>query len=437
MSYRLVPVAVALALVFAACSTTDAETEMLRERVAELEAAQVSTTTAAETTVSTLTATTAPADSTTTSSASSPEPIEKNAETILEGLAAQGAPITGHVAYTAATDPNELLGRPGGYNSKANFADERVEARGTEPFEVTGGGSIEVYDTSSGATERARYIRDLLDSVGLLGNEYHIRRGTVLVRLSEGLVPEDVVEYEQWLDDALADLEAGIRPPPFEAVEAHAPVDDVEARSPDSSVFVAGTFDGVLSDGEATSVSVIEQGTEIGSSVPVIVRNMTSDSIIRVEVAGIARDIDGSLIASGSSQGLKPNLIAPGEIAFGYVYFGYESTLDSSSVIEYSVGYESSTGSAAQYENIRDLTPFEWTHSGRNIVVLLSNDSDEALSGPFSVYVACFAPDGTLTDVTQGFADNDSAGAGSAVSAQIRAADVCNSFLVAGSGFTG
>ncbi len=437
MSYRLVPVVVALTLVFAACSTTDTETEMLRERVAELEAAQASTTTAAETTVSTPAATTAPADSTTTSSTSSPEPIGKNAERIIEGLAAQGAPITGYVAYTAATDPNELLGRPGGYNSKANFADERVESRGTEPFEVTGGGSIEVYETSSGATGRARYIRDLLDSVGFLGNEYHIQRGGVLVRLSEGLVPEDVAEYEQWLDDALAELEAGIRPPAFETVETSAPVDDVEARSPDSSAFVAGTFDGVLSEGEAASVSVIEQGTEIGSSVPVIVRNMTSESIIRVEVAGIARDSDGTLIASGSSQGLKPNLIAPGEIAFGYVYFGYESTLDSSSVIEYSVAYESLTGNGAQYENIRDLTPIEWTRSGRNIVVLLSNDSNEALSGPFSVYVACFAPDGTLTDVAQDFGDNDTAGAGSTVSAQVRAADACDSFLVAGSGYTG
>ena len=68
------------------------------------------------------------------------------------------------------------------------------------------------------------------------------------------------------------------------------------------------------------------------------------------------------------------------------------------------------------------LTPVEWNRSGRNVVAILSNDSGEALSGPFSVYMACFSAAGDFTAVPQDFADNDCAGPGTSVSSQIRVA---------------
>jgi len=69
-----------------------------------------------------------------------------------------GQPIGKVVCYSETTDPNNLLGRPGGYIEKCDWTDTRYDQPSTgEPSDVVGG-SIEVFDTPGLAMQRAQYL---------------------------------------------------------------------------------------------------------------------------------------------------------------------------------------------------------------------------------------------------------------------------------------
>jgi hypothetical protein len=95
---------------------------------------------------------------------------------------------------TASTDPNNLLGRPGGYTSKADWTDSRSKPKLDD--EVQRGGSVEVYDDPAAAEERAKYIADTLKAAKIFGTEYHYLNGGVLLRVSGALTPDQAAEYE-------------------------------------------------------------------------------------------------------------------------------------------------------------------------------------------------------------------------------------------------
>jgi outer membrane murein-binding lipoprotein Lpp len=122
----------------------------------------------------------------------SASPALHTAESLVTALKAAGVPLSGMVVYTAETDPNHKLGRPGGYLSKAAFADTRVarsEVRDTSAGSVELGGGVEVFPTSAGAQARARYIQGALQGAQMLGSEYDYVAGGVLLRLSGLLTP--------------------------------------------------------------------------------------------------------------------------------------------------------------------------------------------------------------------------------------------------------
>lgn len=100
--------------------------------------------------------------------------------------------------YTAANDPNHLLGRPNGYSSKAAFADSRVPADQVEYMAqdaVERGGSVEVFADEAGAKARMQYIQTLAQ--GFPGAvEYDYVHGAVLVRVSRILTPDQAKDYE-------------------------------------------------------------------------------------------------------------------------------------------------------------------------------------------------------------------------------------------------
>src|SRR5450759_3849318 len=87
--------------------------------------------------------------------------LAMTAQQVLAALKAHGAPVTLTVVYTAASDPNHLLGRPGEYTSKADFADSRVAGQETG---VTAGGSVEVFTGQADAVRRG--LGDCLDVGG-------------------------------------------------------------------------------------------------------------------------------------------------------------------------------------------------------------------------------------------------------------------------------
>jgi hypothetical protein len=101
-------------------------------------------------------------------------------------------PIDDSVTYTATTDTNHLLGRPGGYTSKVNFHDSRLPA--SPDFDTEAGGSVEVFPDAAGATSRMNYIQALAKGSPLF-TEYDYVSGDAILRLSKVLTPDQASAY--------------------------------------------------------------------------------------------------------------------------------------------------------------------------------------------------------------------------------------------------
>lgn len=172
--------------------------------------------------------------------------------------------------------------------------------------------------------------------------------------------------------------------------------------APDASPFVAGFGDlSVVSlpPGDPGKLSIVSTGArdELNDAVTIIVRNNTSDPIGQIEATGTARDSAGALVGSGSSQGFKPAIVAPGEIAYGYVYFS--GGFPGGSTFEFSVSGEE----VGTY--FRPITITELNNTGEAIIGAVSNETGVDVTGPISVDVLCFAADGTTIGPKSGFAE--------------------------------
>ena len=118
----------------------------------------------------------------------------KSAIEVLHSLNRAGLPIGGSVNYTAATDDNHLLGRPGQYVSKVNFRDTRLKAAGS--FDIDGGGSIETFNSKGDANKRYGYVHAITSGSPLFA-EYEYLKGTALLRLSHYLTPNQAAAYQR------------------------------------------------------------------------------------------------------------------------------------------------------------------------------------------------------------------------------------------------
>ena len=128
------------------------------------------------------------------SAADSKQAAPVDAKQVIASLAEKISSAKPATVYTAATDPNNLLGRPGGYTSKADFTDDRAKPKLDD--EVQNGGSVEVFDDPAAAEDRAKSIADILKAAKIFGTEYHYVNGGVLLRVSGALTPDQAAEYE-------------------------------------------------------------------------------------------------------------------------------------------------------------------------------------------------------------------------------------------------
>jgi len=133
-----------------------------------------------------------------TACASATPPL--TAEQVTRQLTEQVRTGTLTTVYTAETDPNKLLGRPGGYMSKTAFSDSRIKPAlfGTTQDSVNGGGSVELFADEDAATARRNYVQELGKRLPIL-TEYDYQSGPVLLRVSRNLTPEQAAEYESAL----------------------------------------------------------------------------------------------------------------------------------------------------------------------------------------------------------------------------------------------
>jgi len=128
------------------------------------------------------------------------------AETVEARFKAAGLPVSKVIVYNATTDPNDLLGRPRGYNEKIDWVDGRVdktEVLGTDRGGVERGGSLEVFATTRAAALRAAYLYDLQEKIPLFGNEYIYLQGPVVLRVSDHLTPSQANGYARTINATL------------------------------------------------------------------------------------------------------------------------------------------------------------------------------------------------------------------------------------------
>lgn len=118
---------------------------------------------------------------------------------VITQLAHKVPTATASTVYDATTDPNHELGRPGGYTSKAAFADSRIDPSDPKvlnrPGSVDLGGSVEVYPDEQGARNRVDYMQAISKGAPFLA-EYDYRNGRVVLRVSRALTPDQAGEYQ-------------------------------------------------------------------------------------------------------------------------------------------------------------------------------------------------------------------------------------------------
>jgi hypothetical protein len=117
---------------------------------------------------------------------------------VIQHLQAHRLPIGVTYVYTAETDLNHLLGRPGQYTGKAEFTDTRLPASGDQGanISVSDGGSVEVFATVTDAQHRFAYIQGLSTSGNALFAEYEYLDGEAILRVSNALTPAQVAAYK-------------------------------------------------------------------------------------------------------------------------------------------------------------------------------------------------------------------------------------------------
>ncbi len=212
-----------------------------------------------------------------------------------------------------------------------------------------------------------------------------------------------------------------------------APTTSTGPAAPDASRYVIGFGDlsaVSLPTGDPGVVGIVVAGetTDSGGAVNMVVRNNTSDEVGRIEVTGTARDSAGALVGSGSSQGFQPQVVAPGEIAYGYVYF--DSEIPPGSTFQFSVDADSVD------DYFLPVTVTEINNNGSQIIGAVTNENSVAVSGPISADVMCFGLDGSLIDYARSYAEEDELPAGGAGSFSIDLyGDECPIGLAAASGY--
>ena len=104
------------------------------------------------------------------------------------------ASVTKIVTITEDNDPNDKIGRPGGYVSAATLYDSGAEC--TE-LGAECGATVEVWADAAQAKQRSEFITTALTAAnGVLGEEYHYLDGAALLRVAGAVKPSVAKQYE-------------------------------------------------------------------------------------------------------------------------------------------------------------------------------------------------------------------------------------------------
>lgn len=172
--------------------------------------------------------------------------------------------------------------------------------------------------------------------------------------------------------------------------------------------FLNGDAKPNLPEGEAGKVAVIaqaplEKDSLDAATLTFAFRNNTAEPISHVDWTANAR-ANGKLVATGSSQGTQPAVVAPGEVGMAFIYFeAGESIPDSGASYEFTA--ETSEANSESY-NTAPLVVGEANRDGAKIVGSATNKTDKKLTGPYGAEVYCFRGN-EITGRAGSFAEED------------------------------
>lgn len=215
---------------------------------------------------------------------------------------------------------------------------------------------------------------------------------------------------------------------------------------------VPRSFDGTahpkLSSGPSGRLDVTFVGTPYslgsgaGTVVPVEVWNGTSQTLSGLDISGPAM-VGTTVVGSGDSQDVEPGVLAPGQTAFGMVF--YSQNLHGGPTFKLTA---TASSGASNYANAT-VEQANYSSSGGlgdpGIVGTVANHSSVSMSSPVPTDLYCFSSSGVLLSVSEDFiAGNGNLAPGVtgsySVSLPTDAAGntmPCPTFLVGSSGVTG
>ena len=129
-----------------------------------------------------------------------------------------------------------------------------------------------------------------------------------------------------------------------------------------------------------------------GATIPLVVRNNTSEVVHGIEVHATAHGATGAIIASGSSQGFHPDTVQPGQITLGFAYFEQKG-LPAGTTIEYQVTSEPGPDSGVMPSV--DLPITQTNQAGGYVTGVAANPTGNPVQRA-RVDVTCFTPQGQL-----------------------------------------
>ncbi|MEU2201567.1 hypothetical protein [Isoptericola sp. NPDC019482] len=130
-----------------------------------------------------------------TSATPSDSPAPESAKELASQLVDAVDTATSFTLITEDNDPNDLIGRPGGYEDAAVIMDSTVKC--SDGLGADCGATVEIFGSVADAVDRADYIQGLLKSSPILGQEYdYVDDGGALLRVSGEIKPSIAAQYQ-------------------------------------------------------------------------------------------------------------------------------------------------------------------------------------------------------------------------------------------------
>jgi hypothetical protein len=126
--------------------------------------------------------------------------LQVNAADVVYGFRQRGLAVGKTENLTADTDPDHQLGKPGQYTGRTAFQDSSLTVQG-DPFAVVNGGAVEAFASERDA--QAARAALLTKASPAQSGEVDTVHGTVLLRLSTRLRPDQQSAYEAAVNDVL------------------------------------------------------------------------------------------------------------------------------------------------------------------------------------------------------------------------------------------